>query len=457
MPKWQNIGGVARRATVINRIRQENRNVYCFDAGDNMDGTLFSTEYHDRADYAMINAMAYDYCVTGNHEYSLKADSLRAIVSNLVPKLVLANVRDRKTHALLGREYVIDNWSGVKVAIAGLVTSETRSYPGAREAFDVEDPVEVAKRLVPELRTKADLVILVTHVGIQLDQKIASDVPGVDVIVGGHSHTRLPHGLYQTALRPGPTDPKGTIIVQTGAWGGELGRLDLTVERKKGRWSVAAYRDTLIALTAAIPGDPVVSKVVNYYWHPLQRKYRDTVGVALADFTDFENAPSTNYYLVSDACTEIAKCQFSLQNVGGVRAPLLAGPVTRFDLASMMPFDDTLYTATISGASLDSVLNETFAQPSAGLHYTIHHWKADSATRTNERWVVREIAIQGRPIHPDSIYSVAASDYFLHSVRPHLLSYRSTGISMIDALSQYVVERKTISPEADDRIQVKEE
>jgi 5'-nucleotidase/UDP-sugar diphosphatase len=456
MPSRQNIGGVARRATLINKIRHANPYVYCFDAGDNMDGTLFSTEYHDRADYAAINAMRYDYCVTGNHEYSLRADSLRNIIRKLRPKLVLANVRDRATHEFLGREYTIDDWDGVKVAVVGLVTAETRGYPAAREAFDIEDPIEVAKRLVPQLRKKADLVVLVTHVGLTVDQQIAAEVPGVDVIVGGHSHTRLPHGIYQSAKNPGASDPRGTIIVQTGSYGAELGKLDLDVRKDENGWHVINYADSLILLTANIPEDPLLKRVVDQYWQPIYVKYHDTLAVAAADFTDYQDEASTNYYLVADACQGYGKCQFSLQNVGGVRAPLIAGPVTRYDLVSMIPFVDTLAVATIKGSELDSVISQTFAQPSAQFHYVIHHSKPNGREQS-ESWRVAELTLDGHPIQPDSIYTFSAADFFINSVRQHLISVRNLDRTTIDVLSDYVHQKQLLNPTSDDRIRVLEE
>ena len=224
-------------ATLVNRVRQEKDHAtLLIDAGDICDGTPFSTEYHGDADMAVMNALGYDVACPGNHEYSNALPQVRKLIAAAKFPLVSANSTVKADGQLLYQPYVIKNIGGAKIAFLGLLTYDARTYNAAKNDLVMEEPIETAKRLVPELRKQADLVIAVTHIGVDEDIKLAAIVPGIDVIVGGHSHTLLPEPL----LVPHPFDVsahsvRGTVIVQDFQWAGTLGRLDLTLHRDDGR------------------------------------------------------------------------------------------------------------------------------------------------------------------------------------------------------------------------------
>src|SRR5205085_2533483 len=146
--------------------------------------------------------------------------------------------------------------------------------PGAKDDLKMEPPIETARRLVPELRKQADLVIAVTHIGVIEDRQLAAEVPGIDIIVGGHSHTLLPQPLLIPHLRSGDTHSvNGTIIVQDFQWAGTLGRLDLTLHQSTaGKWAVEKYEGKLLPITSAVPEDKRVAALIDRYWKPIKPK-----------------------------------------------------------------------------------------------------------------------------------------------------------------------------------------
>jgi 5'-nucleotidase / UDP-sugar diphosphatase len=201
--------------------------------------------------------------------------------------LLLANATNKSDGKNPLPPYKIVAIDGLRVALFGLVTKSTESYTAAKALYKIDDPIEVAQRLVPELRKQADLVIGITHIGLDDDKDLAHKVPGIDAIIGAHSHTRLPVGIYENAFKPGPGDAKGTVIVQAHQWVGELGRLDLTVTQgRDGRWRVSKFSEELIPITKEIPEDPAVAQVVAGYWNKIKAKYSVVLGEALGDFTD---------------------------------------------------------------------------------------------------------------------------------------------------------------------------
>ena len=275
MPFVKDIGGIARRATLVKKIKSATKNCYLLDAGDCMDGTAFSAEFFAKADYDAMNLVGYDYGVFGNHDFNMTGPQFTSLMQTVKFPLLLANATNKSDGKNPLPPYKIVVWDGLKVALFGLVTKSTESYTAAKALYKIDDPVEVAKKLVPELRKQADLVIGITHVGLDVDKELAQKVAGIDVLVGAHSHTRLPVGVYETTFKPGPGDPKGTVIVQDHQWVGELGRLDLTVmQGRDGRWRVSRFAEQLIPITKEIPEDPAVAKVVAGYWKQDQGEVR---------------------------------------------------------------------------------------------------------------------------------------------------------------------------------------
>jgi 5'-nucleotidase/2',3'-cyclic-nucleotide 2'-phosphodiesterase/3'-nucleotidase len=250
----------------------------------------------------------------------------------------------KDTKVPLAQVYRIEQAGPIRVGIFGLITSETRSYPAAKEGVVIADPVRTARRVVAELRAeKADIVVLISHCGEEIDKRIASSISGIDVIVGGHSHSRLPSGEFIPRMEEIVGDKvSGTIIVQAYQWGGELGRCDLSFKKDPaGAWHVDRYRARLIPITAALESDAGVAAVVDRYWRPIALRFAEVIGEAADDFSSRCN-DWAEYNLVADAIRETFGTEIELENIGGVRAPLLKGKITRGDLVALDPFETPL-------------------------------------------------------------------------------------------------------------------
>ena len=462
MPVRKNIGGIARRATLVKQIRAREKNVYMFDAGDCMDGTPFSTEFKGVADYDAMNGTGYDYAVPGNHDFNMTADEFRQIAKLVKFPYLAANLYEKQGTANPLPPYRIADWNGLKVAVLGLVTYDARTYKAAAEAYRMRDPVVVARALVPELRKQADLVVIVGHLGLNVDRRIAREVPGVDIIVGGHSHTRVPRGVYVLADNPGPNDPKGTVIVQAHQWVGELGRLDVAVtEGTDNRWKVSSYGAALLPVTDQYTEDAAVAKTVAGYWDRIKSKYAPVVGQATDDFSEVDGLDPTNYYLVSDAIRETLGTEIELENFGGVRAPLAKGPITVGDLVTMLPFGNTVVTFKIKGSDLKRVLAFARPAPSSTLRYVLRREEQDTAEATGgaasrrARWRLESATVAGKPIEDDRLYTAATNSYlFDRSLKTYAVDAVDTKRTSLDILTDYVRKNTPISPKNDGRVKL---
>lgn len=439
-----NIGGAARRATMFKQWRAEFGDLALFvDCGDFMDGTPFSLQYKGSADVAVMNSIGYDFGTLGNHEFNNTAGQVKKLVKDAQFKFLCANVKDRKTGEPLCPPSTIIERGGVKIALFGLVTYDTRTYPAAEEGIDVLEPVEIAKALVPELRKQADVVILLSHLGIQDEERIARQVPGIDAIIGGHSHTRLteprfiPWQGWQEAKTP---NLGATIMVQAHQWGGEIGRLDLLFGRDAdtNAWTVIGYKGQLIPVTSEVPEEPKTAKIVQKYWKPIAKRYGEVVGEATDDFVS-RGDDLAHYYLVNDAVMSEMNVDFDLQNVSGIRIQLAKGPIQRYDLAKMMPFGNTVVRFEITGRDLKTLLSR-------------RNLTAGGIRFKKERGNITEITVQGQPLEEDRIYKGTANSYLAKQfLVPLNVPYIDTNEDVLEVVSRYIRKQGKVSPQFDGR------
>jgi 5'-nucleotidase len=385
-----------------------------------------------------MNAVGYDFATLGNHEFNYHLAQTKKLLSLARFPILCANAIETATGKLLVPAYIVQSIGPIKIALFGLVTSEAVTYPAAKEGVKITEEVETARRMVAMLRPQTDIIIAISHSGEEVDQLIADTVPGIDVIVGGHSHSRLPLGEFIWRSEDLKVDDvNGTVIVQDHQWGGELGRLDLLfVQDDKGIWHVGRYRARLIPVTANIPADEAVAAVVDRFWRPIAGRYGEIIGQAAADFSS-RCDDQANYNLVADAIRATFGTDIVLENIGGVRAPLVKGKITRGDLVAMDPFNNTIVTFKVRGNALRQLLKEQTPAVS-GLRYRI------------ERGEVTEATCAGLPLEDHRVYTGAANSYFAKSWLKDQ-EVKDTGQRRLDVLINYIREKGTVTPAYDGR------
>jgi len=443
MRVYRDIGGIARRATLVKQIRQElgsrGTPVWLVDVGDYSDGTPFSTEYHGEADVAAMNAVGYDLGTLGNHEFNYAAAQVRKLIGLTKYELVSANITDRATGKPLLKPYVIRKVGPVRVAVLGLITKEAATYPAGKEAFDVADEIATARQTVTALRGQADIIVALSHAGEVVDRRLAEQVPDIDVIVGGHSHTRLPSGdmvWHSQDLKVSSVN--GTVIVQAHQWGGELGRVDLLfVKDEAGTWQVDRYRARLIPVTPEFPEDPGVAAVVNEFWKPIASQYGEVVGQAGGEFAS-RGDDQAEYNLVADAVRESFSAEFGMENMGGVRAPLIRGAITKADLVTLDPFNNTVVTFTATGKQIRDIL-QRYSPAVSGIRYRLE----------NKELV--EVTIAGQPLDDARVYRGVTNSYFAGVALKGLTTLQDTGKARLDVLIGYIRQKGTVRPAYDGR------
>lgn len=439
-----NVGGIARRATMVKRLREElkgkSADVWLVDAGDFNDGTPFSIEYQGDADLAAMNAMQYDFGTLGNHEFNRSFSDLKKLLATFRFPTLCANALDASSGRPLTKTFEIRQVGPLKIGIFGLVTTSAARYPIAKEVKFL-DEVATSREMVEALRPKVDIIIALSHAGESVDRQIAAAVPGIDVIVGGHTHSRLTSGDFvwrSDELKD--REVNGTIIVQAYQWGGELGRLDLLFNRNEtGAWKVDRYRARLIPITAETPEDGAIAAVVERYWKPMAARYGEVVAEAAGDFIT-RGDDLAHYNLFTDSIREAYRTEIEMENMGGVRAELTGGKITKGDLVMMDPFNNTVVTFRITGRRLKKVLAADRPAVS-GIEYRIEKGKLTKAT------------VGGRPIQDKRIYTGSTNSYLAMTTLKGVqgVEVKDTGKQRLDAVIEVIRKKGTIAPVYDGR------
>src|ERR1044071_3423807 len=242
------MGGVARRATLVKRIRKENPNTLLIDAGDVLQGTPYFNFYKGEVEYKAMSAIGYDVGTLGNHEFDNGVEALAAALKFANFDVVSANY-DVKGTVLEQRvkRYVVKTVGGIKIGLFGLGVSPVGLItPDNFKAVTYIDPVVAAREVVKKLRDeeRCALVVGMSHLGYYEDGKhgdslVAAQVDGIDFIASGHTHTFMKEPVFQTQ----PCGNK-TMIFQVGKSGIHLGRVDFTF--RGGR--VASFKAQLLDL-----------------------------------------------------------------------------------------------------------------------------------------------------------------------------------------------------------------
>ena len=450
------IGGIARMAALAERIRRENRAAgratVLLVAGDVLQGTPMSAVFQGEADVEAFNRMRVDAMALGNHEFDFGQANIERMGRQARFPLLGANIY-RDDHRPFARaSVVLEPAPGLRVGVLGLTTVETptTTFPTNVTGLRFDDPVETARHAVPVLEPHCDLVVALTHIGVPEDRRLAREVPGVDVVIGGHTHAPLPE----------PEVVDGTPICQAHDNGRYLGRLDLTVENGRAR----VTRAELIPITESLPEDRAVAAIVGGYAGKLNERLAVVVGrsrVLLDGEREHVRTRETTLgNFVTDLMREAARTDVAITNGGSLRASIAAGNITYGDVLTALPFNNTIVAIKVPGRTLREALDYAaslkpedlpgpFLQVS-GLAYAIENGRAT------------DVRVGGAPLDDARVYSVAIPDFMLLGgdgfgmFAPATIERVDTGIVMHGLVVNYLRAGNEVDVKVENRIVRKE-
>ncbi|MCO6179965.1 5'-nucleotidase C-terminal domain-containing protein [Ciceribacter sp. RN22] len=470
-------GGIARVKTAIDTRRNElsGGNVLVLDAGDEFQGSLFYTTYKSAPIAEFMNGIGFDAMAIGNHEFDDGPEELARFIAALKFPMISGNTLAGLNTPIADKykPYIVKEFGGEKVAIVSVLASDTdeTSSPGKDVLF--ADEIGYLKDAVKEIQAAGvNKIVLLSHVGYVKDQEIAKAVDGIDVIVGGHSHTLL-SSTDEKAAGPYPTlvkSPSGVDvpIVTAYAYSKYLGDLKVVFDDAG---VVKSAEGAPKLLDASVKPDEGYTAKVAELAGPIEELKKKEIGQS-ADVIDGSREvcrvkECSMGNLVADAMVDRVKDQgitIAIQNGGGLRASIDGGVVTMGEVLTVLPFQNTLATFQLKGADIVAALENGLSQIEegagrfpqvSGLKYSF-----DKSKPAGSRVISVEVKEGDAfvPLDPAKVYGVATNNYMRAGGDGYKI-FASAGTNAYDygpgletVVADYVAKNSPYKPYTDGRI-----
>jgi 5'-nucleotidase/UDP-sugar diphosphatase len=454
-------GGLAWRSAYVKAIKAFNPQVLLVDAGDINTGSALSNMFNAEPDILAYNLMGYDVGILGNHEFDGTMDKLLNQGEKVNFPILSSNIKTADGN-YLGVPYIVKQYDGFTVGIFGITTLRSLIIASPDPSLVFINEIDAAKEMVDILKNqeKVDIVIGITHIG---DVKEAADhitspdlaaaVPGIDIIVDGHSHS----------LFNAPKQVGNTYIVTANEWGKYIGQGKLSVVDRK--------LTNFMWLPLEIREDTEITDMLAPYIEKANASLKEVVGEAADTFVFGDRLTRKIETALGDGICDAnvwyfrtlynQDIDFAFHNGGNMRAELPAGPITREQLLTILPFENYLYVASLKGSEIIELFNFIasipqgaggWAQVSKEVRYTIDY--------TDGTGKLQDLTIHGEAVDPDRVYRFSTNDYLLGGGDGYTVLTKATEPFNTSLLLSYVVIEalqslgEPVSPTTDGRITV---
>ncbi len=459
---------VARRATLVKKVRDEvgADRVLMFDSGDVFMGTPYFSLMKGQADLEFMNSLGYDAMAFGNHEfdnYEKTPQYLDEFVAKAGFPIVCSNVDFSGIVEMSGKTapYLIIEKNGQKFGVIGLLTEDTSEIADPGKDITLGYHITAARQAVSQLQSKGiNKIIALTHIGWDYDTELARQVSGIDLILGGHSHT-LPD-VYPTVIG----DKEPTLVVQAEAYGKYLGRLDLAFDE---RGVIVKQSGSLMTIKDA-PEDPTYAAMLAKYQAPIDQLQKSIVGKTLVDLdaerTNIRTEETNFGNLVADAMLSKAstlKAQIAIVNGGSIRITIPVGDISLGQLQTAIPFNNDMVVFDLSGEDLVAALENGVSKVEdvegrfpqvAGMRFT---WVIGNEPGTRVRSVEVKTADGYQPLDRSASYRIVTNRYMQEGGDGYTVFQKGTNVEYpgfidYDVVREYIERNSPVNPKVEGRI-----
>ncbi|MEM5520237.1 bifunctional metallophosphatase/5'-nucleotidase [Sulfitobacter sp. AS59] len=461
-------GGTARLVNAIKDAKARTNNYILVDGGDQFQGSLFYTYYKGQMAAEMMNKLGYDGMTVGNHEFDDGPEVLAGFMDALEFPILMSNADISAEPLLAGKlaKSAVLERGGEKIGLIGLTTEDTSELASPGENVIFTDSVAAVQGEVDLLTAQGvNKIIVLSHSGYRVDQMVAANTTGVDVIVGGHSNTLLSNS-NDRAEGAYPTMVNETAIVQAYAYGKYLGELNVTFD-DDGNLKEASGEPVLID-AAVVEDESTVARIAELA-QPLD-EIRNKVVAETSEMIEGDRSvcrvmECAMGNLIADAMlARVADqgVQIAFQNSGGIRSSIDAGEVTMGEVLTVLPFQNTLSTFQVTGATVIEALENGVSQIEevagrfpqvAGMTYAVDA-KAEVGSR------ISDVMVAGEPIDPAKVYGVVSNNYVRNGGDGYAMFKTAEnaydyGPDVADVTAEFIAANGAYTPYVDGRITLK--
>ena len=456
-------GGLALLSGYVKESRKRDGNVLYAIAGDVFQGSIIDQEYRGISTIDLINQLNPDVMTIGNHEVDYGLSHLLFLEKCANFPIINANLYVTLNSSRLFLPYLIKEVNGMKILFIGLLTEEvirvTRQDKLVGTFVDVEQAVHEIELILDSYRTvDIDLTVLLTHIGIEKDRELAERLDpqyGVDLIIGGHSHTSMEH----------PEFVNGIWIAQAGHGTGQIGRFDLICDTDTNSIADMKWECVPINEETAVP-DEAMQELLNRYQSATDAKYSRVI-------TTFERKlthPSRNQEtelgnLYADLLQAGSSFDLMVLGSGSIRKEELGPIVTFQDMKENTPFDDGLWMLKVKGEQLRRMVSYVFRDEAWSGHTEFYQYSRGMRILWDRRKrVLEEFRFHGAEIRDQDEFSIGLQDYHLRNFDQVFsvslkevsrnMEPRLVAVSLNHIIEEYMTTHQGLNAEVEGRIVV---
>lgn len=401
------VGGIRGLDQMVRAVRTEvgADRVLLLDAGDWFQGTPEGNVPKGKMIVDLFSAMKVDAAAVGNHDLDFGEDNLKELITRAKFPVVSSNLVDEagETRSYV-KPYVMLEAGGIRFGVVGLLTPDTKNIVPRSVAANLSFAAlaDSVRKWIPRMRAEgAECIVVLSHSGVDAEKKLASEVDGIDLVVGGHSHTLLDVPWVAE---------NGTVVVQAGSYGAHLGRMEVT-RREGGGFQITGRPHPVRMSTTGSPeieavfeeyasrvAGPVIDKVIGESPATLAKPKRKL---------PFPHSSALGNWLCKTLLDATGK-SIAIHNKGGVRADIPVGGVTRRVLFEVSPFGNRVAVCRFKGETLAAIIDRGFAESNRRLEMVgiDVQWSL-----IDGRPQVDTIFVNGSELDPDAVYEVATNSY----------------------------------------------
>ena len=458
------IGGLALLSGYVNRVRREEENVLYVISGDMVQGSLIDSEFKGISTIEIMNFIAPDVVTLGNHEIDYGLPHLLFLEKMANFPIVNANMYIAKYNKRLMRPYLIINVAGFDIMFIGILTEAVLQSLKMDRLIGTFISLEEASHEVGKICNAykdedIDLTILLTHIGFESDKELAELLNpewGVDMIIGGHSHTILEQ----------PAIVKDILITQAGVGTDQIGRFDIVVDDDTN--SIVEWKWQLLPVDESLAQpDEELQRFIDSFKKEVDRKYNAIMCRFAQKLTHPRREEETSLgNLFADILAERAQVDVMFVGSGSIRGTEMGPLVTLGDFTAIFPFDDALYKVAVTGAQLRQIFKHILRpenRNSEGECYQVS--KAVKAVYVDAAKDLESLTIKDQPVKDDEQYTICLQGYHYENSAPNvgLATEELTALgpshvvttSVIDVLQEYLGSHQNLNSRVEGRLTFK--
>jgi 5'-nucleotidase len=458
------IGGLALLSGYVNRVREEEENVLYVISGDMVQGSLIDSEFKGISTIEIMNYIAPDVVTLGNHEIDYGLPHLLFLEKMANFPIVNANMYIAKYSRRLMQPYLIINVAGFDIMFIGIMTEAVLQSLKMDRLIGTFISLEDASREVGKICNAykdedIDLTVLLTHIGFESDQELARLLDpewGVDMIIGGHSHTILEQ----------PATVNDVLIVQAGTGTDQIGRFDIVVDDDTN--SIVEWKWQLLPVDGSLAEpDGELQKFIDSFKQEVDRKYNAIMCRLAQKLTHPKREEETSLgNLFADIFAERAQVDVMFVGSGSIRGTELGPLVTLGDYTAVFPFDDALYKFTITGAQLKQIFKHILRPENRnreGECYQVS--KGVKAVYVDATRDLETLTINGQAVQDGEQYTISLQGYHYENSAPNiglspeeLTALQPSSVvttSVLDVLEEYLRSHQNLGSRVEGRLTFK--